>query len=52
MIPGGFADCVRFRHESNSTAIGTFQGQHCMVDFSPIAGEAVNRSNGFDWREV
>lgn len=53
--PGGFTDCVNFRHESNSTALGTFQGQHCMVDFSAAVEELedeVVRGPGFDWKAM
>lgn len=52
-IPGGFTDCVNFRHESNATGVGTFQGMHCMVNFRPteIASE-IDRDSGPNWKEV
>jgi Nose resistant-to-fluoxetine protein, N-terminal domain len=53
VVPGGFTDCVNFRHNSNSTTIGTFQGQHCMVNFRPTEIPSdINREGGFDWKEV
>lgn len=53
VVPGGFTDCVNFRHESNLTTIGTFQGQHCMVDFSPTKNPSeINREGSFDWKEM
>lgn len=53
VITGGFTDCVNFRHQSKSSAIGTFQGQHCMVDFSPTPEvNEIDRDNGFDWKEM
>ena len=52
-IPGGFTDCVNFRHESNAAGIGAFQGQHCMVRFRPTENASeFNRDGGFDWKEV
>jgi hypothetical protein len=53
VITGGFSDCVAFRHESNDTQVGTFQGQHCMIKFKAIekAGNDIN-DNEFDWREM
>jgi hypothetical protein len=52
-IPGGFTDCVNFRHDSNVSAIGTFQGMHCMVRFRPTpnASEIEDEGN-LDWREM
>lgn len=48
--PGGFTDCVNFRH-SNATQLGNFQGQHCMVRYSATLKEnEINTENGFDWR--
>ncbi|CRK88151.1 CLUMA_CG001936, isoform A [Clunio marinus] len=53
VIPGGFIDCVTFRHQSERADIGTFQGQHCMVRFSAKTEAAeIDRENGFDWREI
>ena len=53
VIPGGFIDCTNFRHESNLTTVGTFQGQHCMVDFSAVQEVAdIDRNGDFDWREM
>jgi hypothetical protein len=51
---GGFADCVSFRHHSSDSQIGTFQGQHCMINFRAIenAGDNINNNNNFDWREM
>jgi hypothetical protein len=48
VIPGGFNDCVNFRHESNETKVGTFQGKHCMmrVKSKITAASTVE----FDWR--
>lgn len=53
MIPGAFTDCVNFRHRSNSSEVGTFQGQHCMVNFSPKNESAeIGDQDDFDWREM
>jgi hypothetical protein len=54
-IPGGFTDCVNFRHDSNVSAVGIFQGMHCMVRFRPTlnASEIGNEGEGrLDWREM
>lgn len=51
--PGGFTDCVNFRHDSNVTGVGTIQGQHCMVDFSAKAEKTeIVSDGGFDWKEM
>lgn len=51
--PGGFTDCVNFRHESNNVEVGTIQGQHCMIDFSAKAEKSdITTGEGFDWREL
>lgn len=50
--PGGFTDCVNFRH-FDATQLATFQGQYCMVRYSASLEENnLNNENGFDWREM
>lgn len=49
---GGFDDCVAFRHSSNDSAIGTFQGQHCMANFRATQNGTVDETVRFDWREM
>jgi hypothetical protein len=52
-IPGGFTDCVNFRHESNISTVGTFQGMHCMVRFRPTENASESDNEGrLDWREM